>query len=510
MNLGSKLLLNWLAVVVGVVLGIVLYRLQLGALGPTALGTWIAISSLCGYLSLLELGLGAAVNKYSAATGALRQREREEALLSTALALYLVLAALALCGGAIFGRLLRPLLHVQPPLLESGQLAVLLLSLNIAAAFVLCVWRGLVFGRGRTDVVAGVTITRHLVYAALVVLFLRRGRGFLGLAVAGLLADVMTGLCLVAFARRTCAARVRLRLPDPRMARELLRYCSAIIIIIAGQQLLRGVALPLIQRYLGPEAVTAYGPADRLATLFFTLVGQMGMVMVPPVAAACAVDPGAALPALVRTGRLALALGLPPLLMLLLLGDRLLVAWLGPAMAGSALYLRLLGIALLAQLVAFGTDVGAYAVGGRRAYSLTKLGCGLASVVIVYAGVRLGATAGAALGCGLAIALCDALLTPLAVCRSLGLSPAAYFGGLLGRAPQALALLAGASLCLWAVRPAGILATLGCGAAGSAVGWALIYVSYMREEDRALLRSRLHHPRSTGAVGAVAPLKEGV
>src|SRR5882724_5909894 len=115
MNLGAKLFLNWLAVLVGVALGIVLYRVQLMALGPTALGTWLAISSLCGYLSLLELGLGSAINKYSATHNALQDRAREEALLSTALALYLGLATLVLCGGLVGTQLLRPILRVQPP-----------------------------------------------------------------------------------------------------------------------------------------------------------------------------------------------------------------------------------------------------------------------------------------------------------------------------------------------------------------------------------------------------------
>lgn len=501
MNLGGKLLLNWAAVAVGVLLGIALYRFQLGALGPTVLGTWVAISAVCGYLSLLELGLGAALSKSMAAHRALGDRRRLADLLATALFLYMVLGALALAGGAALAALAGPLLRLPPSLLHEGRRALVLLSLNVSASFVLCVYRGLLFGSGRTHVIAAVTIARHLLYAALVVSLLAHKGRLAALAGAGLCADLLAGLCLYAFARSSATddqgpVPVGLRRPNPAIIRELIGYSGAVVLITVGIQLLRSSMLPLLQRALGPEVVTAYAPAERLCTLFFTLVSQIGVVLVPQVAAACAVHPESAATALSQAGRLGMALGLPPLVVLLGLGDSLLVVWLGPSFARSALYLHILGLAMLAQLVSFGMDIGAYAVGGRRAYGLVKLAMGVVAIGAIWAGLRLGGAAGGALCSALCIALCDAVAAPIVVCRALRLPAPAYYAGVLRRAPLALALLLTEALLLRACHPAGLPATLLLCAAGTAAGWGITYLAYLGDADRALLRSRLHVSRS--------------
>jgi O-antigen/teichoic acid export membrane protein len=491
MNLGGKLLLNWTAVAVGVLLGIGLYRFQLGVLGPTVLGTWVAISAVCGYLSLLELGLGAALSKSMAAHRALGDQQRLAALLSTALFLYMALGLLALAGGAALAAFAGPLLRLPPALLAEGRRALLLLALNVSASFVLCVYRGVLFGSGRTHVIAAVTIARHLLYATLVVSLLTRKGSLVALAGAGLCADLVSGLCLYAFARAEHVP-VGLGRPCPAIVRELLGYSGAVVLITVGMQLLRSSMLPLLQRALGPEVVTAYAPAERLCTLFFTLVSQMGVVLVPQVAAACAVHPENAAIALSQAGRLGMALGLPPLVVLLGLGDSLLIVWLGPTFSRSAIYLHVLGLAMLAQLVSFGMDIGAYAVGGRRAYGLVKLAAGAVAVVAIWAGLRLGGALGGALASALCIALCDAVAAPIAVCRTLQLPAPAYYAGVLRRAPLALALLLTEALLLRACHPVGLPATLLFCAAGTVVGWGITYLAYLGDADRALLRSRLH------------------
>lgn len=251
MNLGAKLLLNWLAMGVGMLSSIALYRLQLHALGAAALGTWVAVSSTYAYLALLEMGLGAAVNKYTATHNALGARDKEEVLLSTALCLYLCMAAVAVIGGAVGSRFIGTALHVLPALRRPTQQATLMISVSIGASFAFSVFRGLIYGWGRSDLIAFITIVRHLLYATLVVVLLRRGAGIRALAAAGLMADGTAGLCLIAAAHRLRATRVRLRLPDLQLARELFRFCGTVIMSYTGQQFLRNSTLPLLQRALG-------------------------------------------------------------------------------------------------------------------------------------------------------------------------------------------------------------------------------------------------------------------
>ena len=490
-HLGRKLVLSWLALGTGLLSGMVLLRLQLQALGAARLGTWMAISGVCAYLALLELGLGAALNRHVATALASERPRAEATLFVTALCLYGAMALLALIGGAALSLVLAPLLRVPPALRAETRFLPALLALDIAVTLLCGALRALLNGRGRSEVTSAVTLIRHLLYSALTVLALRRGAGLWALALVLLLADLWVGVALLIATLWPRRLRLRGARPSAGVARALLAISGAASLAYAGQLLLRQTALPMLARLLGPEVVVGYAAAGRLALVFLMLMTHTGTVLTPLMAAALArgqLSPGQALH---RAGRLGLAVGAPPLLALLCLAGPLLTAWLGPALRAQATILHLMGLGMGAQLVGLGGDVMNYASGGQVRYGLLKLLTGCAAVLAIYAGARLGQARGAALGNALMVALCDAVLAPLAVCAALGrdVTLRGYYRALLTR-----------GLALWALLPLGLLLgraglhtlprLISGGGLATLCGWAVLYGCYLDPAERALLRGR--------------------
>lgn len=471
-HLGRKLLLSFAAMGTGLLSGMVLYRLQLQSLGAARMGTWVAISSVCASLSLLELGLGSALNREVATVSfapeaAPRPTTAEperlpravEVLLATALRLYLGVAVLALLGGLLLSALLGPLLRVAPSLRAETRYLPALLSLDVAVTLLCGALRGIINGRGRSEVTSMLTLLRHLTYSALSVLALHRGVGLQGLSLLMLSVDVAAGLLLLGAVRSVgLSLRRALRAAPARAAaRTLLGFSSVVTLAYGGQLLLRQAAVPLLAGAL------ARGVLDARRSL-------------------CS------------AARLGLAVGAPPLLALLCLAGPLLRAWLGPGRvaAQDVQVLHLMGLGMLAQLVGLGTDVSHYASGGQLRYGAAKLGAGLLALVAITLGARLGAAPGAALGNALVVVLCDAVLTPLLVCRALAALPLrTYYGALWHRAPALLWLIplgvllrraGGACTSLSQLLPLAFLGTLS--------GWAVLYHGYLDRSERALLRGR--------------------
>lgn len=508
-HLGRKLLLSFAAMGTGLLSGMVLYRLQLQSLGAARMGTWVAISSVCASLSLLELGLGSALNREVATvsfapdaaprpTGAEPERlpRAVEVLLATALRLYLGVAVLALLGGLLLSALLGPLLRVAPSLRAETRYLPALLSLDVAVTLLCGALRGIINGRGRSEVTSMLTLLRHLTYSALSVLALHRGVGLQGLSLLMLSVDVAAGLLLLGAVRSVgLSLRRALRAAPARAAaRTLLGFSSVVTLAYGGQLLLRQAAVPLLARHLGPEGVVGYAAAGRLALVFFMLMTHTGSVLTPLLAGALARGALDARRSLCSAARLGLAVGAPPLLVLLCLAGPLLRAWLGPGRvaAQDVQVLHLMGLGMLAQLVGLGTDVSHYASGGQLRYGAAKLGAGLLALVAITLGARLGAAPGAALGNALVVVLCDAVLTPLLVCRALAALPLrTYYGALWHRAPALLWLIplgvllrraGGACTSLSQLLPLAFLGTLS--------GWAVLYHGYLDRSERALLRGR--------------------
>ncbi len=497
MNLGTKLLLNWGALATGLLTGIALYRYQLDHLGLAGLGTWVALSSAINYLSLMELGMSGAINKYVASYRALGQGEQEGRLLGTALCVYLALALAAVLVGALASGPLCRLLHVLPVYQRQARGALLVLSANTGAVLLFCLCRGTLLGRGRADLIGVATLLRHLAYAALVVPLLGRGGGLLALAAAGMAADLLSGAVLtrgafVTTARGVDGTGVRLRAPDAALARQLVRFSMKLVLCYTGQQLLRSVTVPILQRMAGPQTTASYAAADKLVGLFYMLINHITLILIPLVAEMWARHGRGpqVLRATAQAGRLVLALGVPPLCALLVFCDRLLVAWLGPAMAGSALYLRIMGLAMLAELLCAGTDACAYATGLVRGYGILKMAAGIFQALLCVAGVRLGGAAGGALCYAATIVICDVLLTPACVCRAAGIPLVRYARQLFRGVPAMVAVCLGAAVL--ARLPGGGLAgaVLAC-ALVTGLGWAYTLFRYLDAEERRLVLSRV-------------------
>ena len=505
-HLGRKLMLSWAAMATGLLSGMALYRLQLAALGPARLGIYVAISAACAYLALLELGLSAALNRHVAAADLSKAGADSgfHSLLATALRLYLGIAALALLAGAALSGALQPLLRVPPELRAETRALPVILALDVAVALLGGALRGIINGRGHSEVTSTITLLRHLCYSALCVFMLRRGVGLQGLSFGLLGCDLLAGVALwLALPSAGVAPLSALRARPRRVhLRTLGAFSIVATLAYGGQLLLRQAALPLVARALGPAAVVGYAAAGRLALVFFMLMTHTGSVLTPLLAAALArgqLAPGAAL---ATAGRLGLCVGAPPLVALLALAEPLLGGWLGPAFQDHAPVLHLMGLGLLAQLIGLGGDVNHYASGGHLGYALLKLGAGVAAVVAVLGGVGLYGAQGAALANALVVLLCDAVLTPLFLTHALAAGTlTGYYAALLRRGAALFALLP-LALLLKKLGPACTSLTLTLPLAGAAaiVGWAVLFARYLTPDERALILGRALPAAPGGAV----------
>ena len=95
-NIVRNALMGYVSTAVGMILGLVVTPLLLRHLGSENFGIWILMASAISYTGLVELGLGAAIAKRVAECRATGDETRLEQVVSTALALYFVVAIFVL------------------------------------------------------------------------------------------------------------------------------------------------------------------------------------------------------------------------------------------------------------------------------------------------------------------------------------------------------------------------------------------------------------------------------
>src|SRR5438132_13926907 len=100
---------NWAAFAVSVIISLFLSPFIVHRLGDSAYGAWVLLSSLVGYLGLLDLGTRSAVTRYVANYHSTHRHEDAGRIASTALGLFGGLALLAIAASVV------PALRVKHP-----------------------------------------------------------------------------------------------------------------------------------------------------------------------------------------------------------------------------------------------------------------------------------------------------------------------------------------------------------------------------------------------------------
>jgi len=142
------------------------------SLGDGAYGAWVLLSSLVGYLGLLDLGTRGAVTRYVATYHAAHRHEDAGRIASTALILFGGLGLLAVGASVLLALLVNHAFRVPDELADAARIAVVLSGVNVAVSLVSGVFGGIVVGMQRFDSLNAVNIALALAQAIAIVLVL--------------------------------------------------------------------------------------------------------------------------------------------------------------------------------------------------------------------------------------------------------------------------------------------------------------------------------------------------
>jgi O-antigen/teichoic acid export membrane protein len=330
-------------------------------LGDDGYGLWTLTFSVLGFLGLVDFGFSTSVVRFTAEARGSGDAGRRNRLLSTVMAVYLVLAAASAAGIAAVSPWYAGLMGLSPG--TSGAALVILWVLaarSFAVSLPFGMFRGILFGNGRIALQNAIQMAGTVMYAGASIAALETGGGIVGLAVANLAAFLAEHLIyLVAAVRTTQGLRVSWRLFDRSLLREALSISVAqFVVTVSSLVLLRADPL-IVNAFLPLSAVALYGVALKVAESALMLVKQ-GINVLGPLAA----ELGGAgrrddVRRLVLAGsKFALAPAVALAAAVAVLGREALEAWIGPSYGDGAtsLFLLVLSVALLVpQMVV--TDV---------------------------------------------------------------------------------------------------------------------------------------------------------
>ncbi len=397
---------NFVARIIHVPVSIALIPFITDRVGAEWYGVWVTLFALVDYVSLLDLGMGAATIKYVAeyhASGKIRKIG--DIVLSTCLFNLIFLPPLVL--GHVFADEILAVFKIAPQDLADARLILDGVLLNFAASQVSGVFRNTLIGLQRMHVSNLCDIAYLVAYAAATVIVLGVGAG---------LATVIVVLfylrCGMGVVQVLCLLRVLPHLRrhpgrvDPALLREFFRYGLKLQVNSLAGFLNFQLDKLLIGHFLRMEFVAFYEMGSKLAMAVRYVPSMMLAPLIPAAAELSVRSDAGRLEELHLRGTKYLALASAPLMAFMVaMGPAVMHVWLGTqSTPQSILALQILSIGYFFNIVAgaahsIGRGIGVlkYEIQATGLITVINL---LLSVFLI---VRLGFV-GALIGTGAAMA----------------------------------------------------------------------------------------------------------
>lgn len=413
-------------IVVEMAIGLLLLPFNLKYFGEAHYGLWILLGSVTTHFSLLEMGSGSAMVKFVAQYRALKDGRAINEIASSMVVMFGVIGVVTYGLIAAVALNLEHLFTISAEQAALGQWILLLIGVHVTANFPFSAYGGVTGGFQRYDINNRVAMVTTVVTALINVAVVLAG-GTLIMLVASTTAVRLAAYFVYASNAHRVFPELDVRPSLFRKARvrEVMGFSAYTTGIDWANKLNYQLDQIVIGAFLGPIAVAAWAPAERIVAGIQRLTNQMNGVLFPLMVDSDATHHQPRLQQILVEGtRFSLAAVLPVSAAVFVLADPLIRVWLGSKADELAAAIPVLQILTVAVAFRVGNATGTTLLKGTGKHRLlagVNLATGAVNVALSAALISTFGLTGVAYGTLLPIAAAAALVLFPAACRHVGL-----------------------------------------------------------------------------------------
>lgn len=429
---------SWFGLLVNIVVSFFLAPFVVHGLGNVYYGIWAITLQFTGYLYLLDFGVRDSVIRYTSKYSAQSQANKLNRVLTTALIIYTPIFFLCVIVALIAAWQFPYWFVIDPQLTDTTRIVVLLVGLTIAQTFIFNVFKGIIQGLHRFDIVNIFGVGVALVRAALIVVAINYGYGIIALSVIQLSLAIVSGLftTFVAFSflKRAGMEFQLIRMPWRRfiaLARRVFGYSYYVFINNIGQKVVQVSDAVIIGIFMPIASVTFYAIAGSLVGYLRNLAIATAQAFAPLTSHYASLrDTKNIHQVLIRGSRLSIFVSLPVIVAYTIMGREFIGLWMG------AEYMKLAGDVLFILAITYIFSSPHHVISGvLHGLSLHR---NLAHMRIVEAITKLSLSIflvqqigliGVALGTAIPHVVMTAIILPIMVTRAVKLPLLIYLRG---------------------------------------------------------------------------------
>lgn len=278
-------ILSYLSIILSTVVQLVYTPLLIRMLGQSEYGLYSLVSSVIGYLTVLDLGFGNAIVVFTAKYRANKEYDKEKKLHGMFLVIFCVI-------GLIAG-LLGLLLYFNVPLLfgktmtdielHKAKIMMLILSFNLAVTFPFSIYSSIITAYEKFTFQKIMSILNTLLKPLLMIPLLFLGYKSITMTVVITVVNIIVLLSNYSYCKKKLGVNIKFMGFDKKLFKTIFSYSFFIFLGVIVDKVNWSVDQFVLGAVSGTIAVSLYSVASQINTLFVNLSGAMSGVLLPKI-----------------------------------------------------------------------------------------------------------------------------------------------------------------------------------------------------------------------------------
>ena len=300
--------LNYVSICLNMVVGLIYTPYMLRMLGQSEYGLYSLAASIIAYLTVLDLGFGNAIVRYTAKFRAEGKQKEQEEMFGMFFILYICIGVIALLAGSVLSLNVENLFSRSMTKIEVERTRIMLwlMTFNLAFTFPMSIWGSIMTAYERFVFQRLVSIIRSVLNPVVMVLLLVIGYKAVAMVVVTTIFNVATLMINWWYCKYRLSIKVRFGRFKWGFLREVSVYSFWIFLNAIMDRIYWSSGQFVLGIYRGAVAIAVYAVAIQLQNMYMMFSTAISAVFLPKVTAMVAKEnnEGEISNLFIRTGRL--------------------------------------------------------------------------------------------------------------------------------------------------------------------------------------------------------------
>lgn len=281
-QLRAGAVLSYLQIIISIVIALVYTPIMIRILGQSEFGLYSLIGSLAAYFSVMDLGLGNAIVRYTSRNRAIGNKQKETTLNGFFLVLYSLIGIVTLVLGFLVYKNIESIFtNLSNVEIGKAEIMIVILTINFALAFPLSIFVSIIRAYERFVIEKLISITRIILGPLIILPVIYMGYGAISMVFITTIVNIGTLLFGVIYSVQKLKVRFNFKGFRFDLLKEILGYSFFVFLGIIVDQIYWQTDQIILGIVRGTVPVAVYAIAMQFIRLYIQFSTSISNLLLP-------------------------------------------------------------------------------------------------------------------------------------------------------------------------------------------------------------------------------------